>query len=38
MSFDIVSICLDLLDKCDTRFSPETYLQEIQNFQVKKKI
>ena len=34
MSFDLVSVCLNLLDKCDTNFSPETYLQTVENFQV----
>ncbi|RNA35009.1 cilia- and flagella-associated 99 [Brachionus plicatilis] len=33
MSSDIVSICLGLLDKYDTKFSPEAYLQRIENFQ-----
>ncbi|CAF0761445.1 unnamed protein product [Brachionus calyciflorus] len=33
MSFDLVSVCLGLLDKLDTKFSPEAYLQTVENFQ-----
>lgn len=33
-SIDLVKVCLELLDRCNPNFSPETYLRNIDQFEV----